>query len=205
MGDGESVFFSLQLWLEMHSSPPEKLSGGALVSRTRWHLCQCASCTACGHICCRLDSSAPARALQEAAALWQRLLGTLVKWTIIVCCQEACCFRFFSPLGFWLDIINGNPMFSCVCTWTEEVLAVHAGWLQSPYSLTAPCFTASWLRLHPHCQVWAFYGLVKQHLFFLAAIGIWECFVLFFCSRSYTSTPFFWSKMMNVLSFCLIS
>lgn len=74
----------------MLSNPPDKLSGGTLVSGAQLHLYYCVSCTACMHICCCLVSSVAAWVVRSVAALWQILLGTVFKLMIIICCQEAC-------------------------------------------------------------------------------------------------------------------
>lgn len=53
-----------------------------------------------------------------------------------------CYFPPASQMRFWLNGIKGNLMFSSMHTWTNEVMTVHPGWLQSQLSLTKLCFTA---------------------------------------------------------------
>lgn len=74
-------------------------------------------------------------------------------------------------------------MFSCVYKRTDEVIAVHAGWLQSQFSLTIlrsmAVMTTSSSALPGLSFLWP---CKTRYLFFLATIGM-----CFFCSRSYVS------------------
>lgn len=78
-------------------------------------------------------------------------------------------------------------MFLCVYKRTDEVIAVHAGCLQSQFSLTnlrsmavmtSPSSALPGLSFLRPCKT--------RYLFFLATIGM-----CFFCSRSYVSTQVF--------------
>lgn len=75
----------------------------------------------------------------------------------------------------------------CIYKWTNEVTAVHAGWLQSQFSLTNLRFMAVVTSPSSALPGLSFLWPCKtRYLFFLATIGM-----CFFCSRSYVSTQVF--------------
>lgn len=107
-------------------------------------------------------------------------------------------------MGFWLKSIKRNWISSCKYKWSDEVIAVHAGCLQSQFSLTNLCFTAV-ILLHLRCQVWAFYGLIEQDIF--SSCNRWNVLYLFqeLCEYTDFSAPKGWTFLAFVWLPCISS
>lgn len=118
------------------------------------------------------------------------VLSNCSSWQWLSAAKRFVCFPLLLKMGFWLNSIKGNVMFSCIYTWTNEVML-------SGYNCNFLLQTLwQWWLLSSASEVWAFYSLVKQYLLFLATVCI--C-VGFGNPGAIWAHRFFCSKMMNIL------
>lgn len=171
----------------------------------------------------------------SAAALFHQLLLGLFKllqlcdryglvlvlsWQLLSAAKRFVCFFFIffclfsmpSPqMGFWLNRFEENPMISCIYTWTNEVMTVHTGWLQSQFSLRNLSFVAvmaSPLSALPDLNYLWHYKTISSLQPLVCVLGF--CVGVFwlgwfFVPGAICVLVFFCSKMMNILCFCLVS
>lgn len=142
-------------------------------------------------------------------------LVLVLSWQLLSAAKRFVSFFFslflpFSQMRFWLNSIEENPMISCIHTWTNEVMTVHTGCLQSQFplrNLTFVAVTASPLSALPDLNCLWHYKTISslQPLVCVLGFCVGVFFVAFLFQELYECVGFFCSKMMNVLCFCLVS